>query len=289
MLDKYIINRCNDCGRLLKPRTVSPSSLTANPLNFGRQLYACREPNFSTASGHCSYFRWAGPRLSPSPTPSLSRATITPSSSQSDCSNMPSGGRKERCSYLGCNKARNRNCIKAMCLSHCRQDGPCTFHMSQSRQSQSQPATTPVPTSPILPPSTTSARATPLLSSPVIQAPLSSPPAPPPVPAAIQHQHSQDCHAPHPGTSLAGPSLVSSCSNDAALAIASAAPPLPLTSPITRHSKAPARVATHMPDSFHSKFDNEQNRLREKQTQEMERKERELREKYEVIVHCLLK
>ncbi|KAI0082979.1 hypothetical protein BDY19DRAFT_998990 [Irpex rosettiformis] len=161
--------------------------------------------------------------------------------------------------------------------------------MSQSRQSQSQPATTPVPTSPILPPSATSARATPLPSSPVIQAPLSSPPALPSVPAAIQHQHSQDCHAPYPGTSLAGSSPVSSHSNDAALVVASAAPPLPPPPPTTRHSKAPARIATHMPDSFHSKFDNEQNHLREKQTREMERKERELREKYEVIVHCLLK
>ena len=190
---------------------------------------------------------------------------------------MPSRSKREPCTYEGCSKARNRSCAKARCLSHCREDGPCPFHLTQSAQSRKSPSQvpaspSPAPQSPIFQPLTI-----PPTSSPLIPTPPSDPPIPMSLASTSNPPPQAPAALPLPNQSIQNTSLPSRPI------------PGPSSSGVTSHRTKGPRVATHMPDSFLSKYDEEQNRLGDKQAQELARKKWEMREKSEVIVHCWLK
>ncbi|KAI0083494.1 hypothetical protein BDY19DRAFT_998520 [Irpex rosettiformis] len=150
------LNRCDYCGKLLKPWTVPLTSKTARPGNRGRQVYSCR------ATPTCKYFRVIPVQsfaLTNFPTPSfLTPSFPTPSSSSSslsELSSMPSS--RDKCMHLSCNKFSNRGCSKHLCRLHCIQAGGCAIAGHTSSSGPATATTTPINSPVVLPPLLSSA------------------------------------------------------------------------------------------------------------------------------------
>ncbi|KAI0685869.1 hypothetical protein BC835DRAFT_1309766 [Cytidiella melzeri] len=311
-LEAATLNRCPTFGcpganTELQLQTVSPKSRTAKPGNHGRQYYSCNLPNTLTPTGKCSYFRWVSVSPSfPSASPSLP-GFIMPTS-------------RERCAVSDCRKSRNKMCGAGKCRSCCEEGGGCVYHnrtdKSRSQAGTSPPAASSPTSSPVLPTSSSSALSylsipsivvspmDPALSEAIGSGPADLPSLPsellpsvsvpqPMVPAQLQSPSTTPTSGPTTLPSPSTPTLASYHLLEPPSPLASTsriAPASPASlSSLSSPSVTPIRKASQMPNSYHPKYDGEQERYLRKLKEEEQKKERKLREEQEVTVHCWLK